>query len=286
MRKKHGKTDLELQVSSQIRDLMARHGIIGRSQTGKLSRVLKVSNVHAYRKLHGQSPWTLEQIGKIASHFGETMSALLDVDKNLGHEAVLILGRKEIPCLVQIGAELSGTDTPSDFVAIRQNDQWKLYETKRAPLAPVRYLVESMEIRRQPADASQISIGVVDDDKDAADSIRELLVERGYRAAAYYTLATAHEVVLKGVHDVYVIDWLLGTVTAESLIRSIRTAANPTPIFLLTGQLNTGRAEEHDIARVIRGYDVEWLEKPVRMPLLEAKLSKKLGTRSRSARGD
>lgn len=260
---------------------MIRHGVTERSQTGKLSRVLKLSSAQAHRKMNGKVPWTLDQIGRVAAYFGETMSTLLDVsDKGISHDAVLVIGTRKIPCLARIGTEFIGLGKQQpDYLAVKLNDQWRIYESDRVSSETTRYIVELIEIHTQQLDAERTSsVAVVDDDKDSADSICDFLNEHGYRAEAYYTPATAREAVQKGKYDGYVLDWVLDTETAELLIREIRNSENSrAPIFLLTGELNTGRVEESDIARVIRSYDVQWIEKPVRLPLLVAELTKKLG---------
>lgn len=280
MNKKRTVGDFDLQISQRVRALMIHHGVTERSQTGKLSRVLKLSFAQAHRKMKGGSPWTLAQIYRVAAYFGETPGALIDVtDKGVAYDAVLVIGTKRIRCLARLGGEFIDTGKQSYFLAVKQDNLWKIYESERAPAATTRYVVESIEIRAQKSDTKRVSVAVVDDDKDSADSICDFLNEQGYRAEPYYTPAKAREGVQQGKYDGYVLDWILDTETAESLIREIRSSENPyAPIFLLTGQFNTGRVDETDIARVIRSYDVEWLEKPTRLPLLAAELAKKIGT--------
>lgn len=271
--------DLDLQISHRVRELMIRHGVADRSQTGKLSRVLKLSFAQAHRKMKGKSPWTLAQIYGVAGYFGETPSALIDVtDKGVACDAILVIDGKEIPCNARFGGEFVGSGKPSNFLAVKQNNLWKIYESERIPASAERYVVDSIEIRTQQSSSGHISIAVVDDDKDSADSICDFLNEQGYRAESYYTPTKAREAVQQRKYDGYVLDWILDTETAESLIREIRASDNPrAPIFLLTGQLDTGRVEESDIARVIRRYNVDWLEKPARLPLLAAELARKIG---------
>ncbi len=49
------------------------------------------------------------------------------------------------------------------------------------------------------------------------------------------------------------------------------------PIFLLTGEVASGRADEDELARVIIQLDVQCREKPVRLPTFTAELHKALG---------
>jgi hypothetical protein len=45
---------------------------------------------------------------------------------------------------------------------------------------------------------------------------------------------------------------------------------------VLTGELTTGKASESEISQVIRDYDVTCFEKPARLGILVADLSKRL----------
>ena len=61
-------------------------------------------------------------------------------------------------------------------------------------------------------------------------------------------------------------EWLFDDSTAATAIKAVRTSDNPgAPIFVLTGDLLTGRASEADISEVIRAFDVVCYEKPARM---------------------
>jgi hypothetical protein len=74
-----------------------------------------------------------------------------------------------------------------------------------------------------------------------------------------------------------VIDWLFGSQTSAAAICAVRASENPdAPIFVLTGELLTGKASESEISEVIRNYDVACYEKPARMAILVADLSKRL----------
>ncbi len=79
------------------------------------------------------------------------------------------------------------------------------------------------------------------------------------------------------VFDGIVIDWLFGNQTSAAAIRAVRASENPdAAIFVLTGELLTGKASESEISDVIRNYDVACYEKPARMAILVADLSKRL----------
>lgn len=49
------------------------------------------------------------------------------------------------------------------------------------------------------------------------------------------------------------------------------------PVYLLTGEVITGRVDESEAARVIKQFGVQWKEKPIRMATFAAELQKTLG---------
>lgn len=272
------------QIASRVRAMMERHNIAKRKQSSELCRILKLSFTQAHRKMSGRSPWALAQIKKVAIHFGESPRALIDTfagtettpTKGVAHDATLMIGSKEIPCLAWIGSEFIG-NKPPEFLATMQNNTWRIYEAGVAPATAPTYSVELIEIRPRQAEADKPTIAVVDDEHDSADSLCDYFNARGFKATPFYNMDQFMLALQKSPFDGYVIDWLLGRETSEKAIEEIRASENPdAPIILLTGELQTGKADETDIARVIRKSNVDCLEKPARLSLLAANLSKKL----------
>lgn len=278
-------TQDNLLVANRVGQLMDRHDIPKQKQTRTLADILGLSFAQAHRKMRGQSTWTFGEIKGVAEAFGEPIGVLVESrheSEHLPTPALLDVGTKLLPCLAWIGEELKGGKHP-EYVAVRVSDLWRVYLPDDAPNGP-RYNVELIEIRPRPADSDKPTIAVVDDDLGddeaplkTADVICMYLNDRGFKATAYYDAASFRDAVKRVVFDAFVVDWLLGNETAEEAIKDIRTSDNPrAPIFLLTGQLETGAADESEIARVMTAFDVNVLEKPARLPLLAAELNKKL----------
>ncbi len=94
---------------------------------------------------------------------------------------------------------------------------------------------------------------------------------------AIYGLGAFVEQLQTQVFDGVVIDWLFGNQTSAAAIRAVRASENPeAPVFVLTGELLTGKASESEISEIIRNYNVACYEKPARMAILVADLSKRL----------
>lgn len=284
-------------LADSVRALMERRGIPKRRQCKELTHILQLSFSQAHRKLTGISPWTLDQLRKISDHFHEPLSMLNTVagpgpgngsgsdvrgDGDHGgsagtvlHDALFVVGGRELPCSAWIGAPVS-QQYRADFVALEQEGLWRVLENTPHLTAPgQRYQVDKVHIDIQQPHLP--AIAVIDDDRHSADNLRDYLNETGFRATAFYQYAALDAAMQETDFDGYVVDWLLGTSTTEQLIRSIRQSGQSSaPIILLTGQLITGKASESDVARVIMQFNVNCQEKPTRLSIIAAELSKAL----------
>lgn len=266
-------------LTKRVRELMDSHGIVERKQSSTLARILGLSFSAAYRKLHSSSRWTVQQINQVAAHFKESPAKLLESLNEISglptqddpQEAVLTIGHKELPCLAWIDRPLSDGQT-ADLVAIQVRGRWRIYEMSAAPEG-TRHDVEKIEL--YPKQFSRMSIAVIEDDEAAADNITEYLNAIGFKATPYYSLASALAAVAHHAYDGYLIDWFMGNETAEGLIKAIRTSGNvDAPIFLLTSKQENNIDMETELARLIRQYDVDCKEKPARLHIIGAELSK------------
>ncbi len=271
-------------VSTQIRNLMEKNGITKRHQVNQLSQILKLSFSHAHRKMKGESPWTLFQINEVARHFGESANTLVDisvssdVEQRPLQEALLVLDSpKELKCLMRLGEKITDRNQ-SEYVASYVNGEWRLFLIESAPKLADLFTVDLIKILPKTS-SNEAQIAVVDDALDSANNLSDYLSANGFKAQAFYATASFKEAYKQNINaiDALVIDWWLGSETAEQAIREIRElSTKQIPIFLLTGELKTGRANEGDINRVMRTYNVTCVEKPVRMSLLAGNLEKEL----------
>jgi CheY-like chemotaxis protein len=271
-----------LAVAERVRELLSRHGIGKRQQTAELCRILDLSFSQGHRKLRGNSPWTLAQIRRVADAFDEpalklfdTINTRPDETEGTAHDAVLKLGSIEVPCQAWIGQSLEAGSRP-DFIAQKLNNRW-IVSKHEGVLLYEACDVHKIEILPRRADVEKPVIAVVDDDHASADNLHDYLDATGFTAMAFYNLDAFLEALQSQVFDAVVIDWLFGAHTSAGAIRAVRESDNPdAPIFVLTGELTTGKASESDISQVIRDYNVACFEKPARLGILVADLSKRL----------
>ncbi|MHA7849052.1 helix-turn-helix domain-containing protein [Serratia sp. D1N4] len=275
----HQKFDSQ-SIAGKVRELFLHHGVGKRQQAKELSRILDLSFSHAHRKLKGQSPWTLEQINRVAVALGENLAAIVDIlpendvlAQTMVQDAIFSVAGVELPCIGHIGDELAGGRL-AEFVALQQEGQWRIYRADEAP-AGQRFCVELIEIRPGSVDDERLSIAVLDDAHQAADELTKYLNAQGFSAVAFYDVASLCQALHKSPFDGYVVDWLIGQETAQQCIETIRSSDHPdAPVLVLTGQLGTD-LRESEIARAMRDYDVLGpYEKPVRLHVIEAALQR------------
>jgi CheY-like chemotaxis protein len=269
-------------VAERVRELMSRHGIGKRQQTTELCRILDLSFSQGHRKLRGNSPWTLSQIKKVAEVFGEPAAQLFGAQSldpgmvgAIAQEAVFSVGAIEFACTAWVGAALEPGSRP-EFIAYSRQGQWRVTRHDGA-LYQSAYEVHKIEIYPRRSEVDKPLIAVVDDDQASADNLRDYLEHSGFAAMAIYGLAAFQDQLQTQVFDGVVIDWLFGNQTSAAAIRAVRASENPdAPLFVLTGELLTGKASESEISEIIRNYNVACYEKPARMAILVADLSKRL----------
>ncbi|WP_206994991.1 helix-turn-helix domain-containing protein [Trinickia mobilis] len=271
-----------LAVAERVRELMSRHGIGKRQQTTELCRILDLSFSQGHRKLRGNSPWTLSQIKKVAEAFGEPAAQLFGaqtLDPGMvganAQEALFCIGAVEMACTAWIGAQIEAGTRP-EFIAYSKQGQWRVVRHDGA-LYQNAFEVHKIEIYPRRGETDKPSVAVVDDDQTSADNLRDYLEQSGFSATALYGLQAFNIALQSQVFDAVVIDWLFGGQTAAAAIQTVRSSENPdAPIFVLTGELLTGKASESEISDVIRRFDVACYEKPARLAILVADLTKRL----------
>jgi CheY-like chemotaxis protein len=272
-----------LTVADRVRALMVRHGIGKRQQTTELCRILDLSFSQGHRKLRGSSPWTLAQIRKVADAFGEPPTQLIGAQENgyagadiQPREAMLNLGAFEGPCIAWIGEPL-GPYERAEFVAYGEGDRWRIVWCDGAP-GERAHEVHKIELHPRRGEAKRATVAVIDGDQAAADALCNYLTQNGFTATAFGSHTAFIDALRTQTFDAVVTDWLFGEQTAAPVVEAVRRSPRPdATIFLLTGDLLTGKASESEISEIIRRFDVACYEKPARLAILVADLSKRLG---------
>jgi ActR/RegA family two-component response regulator len=256
-----------------VRALMDRHGLPKYRQSAWLADAMGLSYSQAHRRMTGASPWSLEDLAKVAALFGESLAAVVAVTQpDSAVAGTMNLGATAMPCRIWLGEEANRSDA-GPIVAVRTAAGWSAIPASEATQDSV-YRIEKIEAR--PADATRKVIAILDDDEDLTNSICAHFEASGYDARPFYRIADLLASAMAQNYDGYVIDWIVGETSVLKLIASLRDKNAKSPIVVLTGQVIAGVVEEVDIAEAVKRYDLTFSEKPVRTSILEATLARAL----------
>lgn len=112
-----------------------------------------------------------------------------------------------------------------------------------------------------------MKIVLIEDDRKLAALIERVLHEEGYVVDSASDGATGLELVLRGVHSVAIIDWMLPERDGLAICRAIRAAKLPIAVLLLTAR---GQVEDRVIG-LDSGAD-DYLTKPFALSELLARI--------------
>jgi ActR/RegA family two-component response regulator len=255
-----------------VRALMERHGLPKYRQSAWLASATGLSYSQAHRKMNGGSGWTLEELERVGELFGETLSEVITLGHGAGSvHGVMRVGSANLDCQMWIGERVKSPATDS-VVAIRTSSGWAVVCAGEITDA-VAYKVERLEAK--PSAAVRKVIAVLDDDHDLTNTICAHLDESGgYEARPFYKTADLLSSVKVQRFDGFVIDWIVGETSTLKLIAALRAQDATCPIIVLTAQVLSGVVDEADIAEAVQTFDLVFSEKPVRMSILSATLSR------------
>jgi len=264
-----------------VRALMERHGLPKYRQSAWLADAMGLSYSQAHRRMTGASPWTLEDLAKVAALFGESLADVVaTTEPGAAVPGTMTVGATAMPCRIWLGDEVE-RHAAGPVVAIRTSAGWSAVPASEAT-EDVVYRIEKIEAR--PVDSTRKVIAVLDDDEDLTNSICAHFDASGYDARPFYRIADLLASAAAQRYDGYVIDWIVGETSVLKLIAALREKDARSPIVVLTGQVVAGVVEEVDIADAVKRYDLTFSEKPVRSAILEASLARAL-TLSKPADG-
>jgi ActR/RegA family two-component response regulator len=270
------KPDVNENVSSSlavacVRALMERHGLPKYRQSAWLADATGLSYSQAHRRMTGASPWTLEDLAKVAALFGETLADVVAATQpGSAVTGTMNVGPTAMQCRIWLGDKVD-RHSAGPIVAVRTSAGWSAVAASEATENVV-YRIEKIEAR--PADASRKVIAILDDDEDLTNLICTHFDASGYDARPFYKIADLLASAEAQKYDGYVIDWIVGETSVLKLISALREKDANAPILVLTGQVISGVVPEIDIAEAVKRYGLTFSEKPVRTSILEATLTR------------
>jgi CheY-like chemotaxis protein len=257
-----------------VSDLLTRAGVPEKSWSSTIANLMGWHFQTATRRMANQETFTLEDLLKLATHYQTTVSAMLQaaypgeaVLPN-SHAAHLRIGTAEVAC--QVITKPTAQARNSALVAVEEPAGWMVYAAAEAPASTRLHAVLQLQIASHGPAPMQIA--VVDD--EAPKTLVRFLNGFGF-AATHFSETAPVLALLESAQrpDAYVLDWILGHgETSRKLIEAIRQVDRSCPIVLLTGTIQSRRANQSEIAEVVGTYNVEFYEKPTKLPILAEKL--------------
>jgi ActR/RegA family two-component response regulator len=250
---------------------MDRHGLPKYRQSPWLADALGLSYSQAHRKMSGASAWSLEDLERVGTLFGESLAQVVSLDAGAGSvPASLRVGTANVGCRLWLG-EIVRNPPPDSLVAISTAAGWTALLAAEANDTPT-YRIERLEA--EPGQCVRRIIAVLDDDQDLTHSICAHLEGSGYDARPFFRTADLVSSAKVQHYDGFVIDWIVGETSTLKLIASLRSEDATCPIIVLTAQVTSGVVDEADIAEAVRMHHIEFSEKPLRMSILSATLAR------------
>jgi ActR/RegA family two-component response regulator len=251
---------------------MDRHGIPRYRQSPWLADAFGLSYSQAHRRMNGTSPWSLDDLERLGTLLGETLTEVVTLDPGAGSVAgVLRVGPDTaIDCRIWLGDPVHDPRTGA-LIAIRSGSSW-VAQVAGPGGSGGAFRIKRLEAT--PSDSPTKVIAVLDDDRDVTDSVCAHLQASGFEARPFYTTADLAAAAKVKRHDGFVIDWIVGPSSTHDLIADLRSEDPSCPIFVLTAQVSAGVVDEAAIAEAVQRLNITFSEKPIRMPILSATLAR------------
>ncbi|MEO6896432.1 MAG: helix-turn-helix domain-containing protein [Caldimonas sp.] len=254
--------------SVSVRALLQRHGIPSVRHVTTVAEILGVGYTMVYRRWNGAVAWEIEEIEKVAGHFGESLAEVFAARSDERVPGVLVAGAARIRCQLAIGGAVR-QPAPDVLVAVRVGDQWMAVPGVEAPSGD-RFTVRELVVSGDTERARRIA--VLDDDPDESRSLADHFSLLGCEAQAFTQVDELVAAMRLRPFDGFVVDWVLSEGSAGELVAMIRASDPECPIAILTGKLEADLDIERDVAGALSTYQLLFFEKPTRLAIISSQL--------------
>lgn len=251
-----------------VRSLLGRHAIPRHRQVAFVREFFQLSRAAAHQRMGRSTAWTLEELQRLAAHFGESLTQVVSSETAAaGTPATLQVGGMQVACRIW----LVDDDSPHHdaFVALENAGAFVVVPVT-ASAKPGSRRVARLEIDQVSAVSPRVA--VLDDTPNGASALCEQLGRAGLNASGYPSAAALATALVEAPFDGYVIHWSLRDEHVLPLLATIRSQPRHAAVVLLTGKLRSSSAAVHDIAAASAAFKVQVFEKSVHLPLLIAAL--------------
>lgn len=251
-----------------VRSLLQRHGIPSVRHVTSVAEILGVGYTLVYRRWNGAVAWELEEIERVAAHFGESLAEVFSVGGEGRVPGVLVVGAARVPCQISIGGIVRKPSRDS-LVAVKLADHWAAVPgdvESEADRFAILELVVSGDSERPRR------IAVLDDDEDEARSLAEHFSTLDCEAQAFVRVDDLVAAMRRRPFDGFVVDWVLDEGSAVELIAMIHADDPECPIAILTGKLEADVDVEREVTGALSTYKLLFFQKPTRPAIISSQL--------------
>jgi CheY-like chemotaxis protein len=251
-------------ISRAIQALLDRHGVPERRRNTTLEAAAGMKYQQVRRRMTGETSWNVDEIKRLASHFGEPVFKLLGalVD-DAGQPAVLKVAGLQIACSVWPGEAIAGHKAVGPLVAAQDGEsgEWEVLLSAVAAGRAVH------EIRRVVFEAEEPRrVAIIDDDEATAEAIVQVLRQKGLEAISYSNAEHVRSTLETTTFDGYIVDWQLGEQDARDVLQLIRRRTAAAPLIVLVDTLTD--SQEAQFEEVTATFRAQLFVKPARTLLL------------------
>ena len=131
---------------SFVRALMERHGLPKYRQSAWLADAMGLSYSQAHRRMTGASPWSLEDLAKVAALFGESLSELVSAGQpRASVPGIMDVGGARLACQLWLGDAVDQPRSDS-LVAVKTSSGWSAVLASESSEG-IAYRIERLEAR-------------------------------------------------------------------------------------------------------------------------------------------
>ena len=114
--------------SRYVRSFLNRHDVPSARHVIVVANLLGVNYTLVHRRMNGSVAWELEEIEKVAAHFGKTLADVFSAQGADEYvDAMLAAGPVRVPCRLVVGKQGQHLQSPfsdSTHFAIRERRRW------------------------------------------------------------------------------------------------------------------------------------------------------------------
>ena len=262
--------------SRYLRSFLNRHDVPPARHVIMVADLLGVGYTLVHRRMNGTVAWELEEIEKVAAHFGGTLADVFSAQGADEYvDATLAAGPIRVACRLIVGNALR-EPARNSLVSIKLGEQWMVIPATEAGVGPC---FEVRQMRISGRGDRRWRVAVLDDDASETASLAEHFSGRGCDVQAFTRVEELVPSMKSRPFDGYVIDWMLDEGSAAELVGMIRADDRECPIAVLTGKIRSDVMVEPAVAEAVSTYKLLFFEKPTRLPIISAQLLQALAGR-------